>query len=822
MWSNFEGFIVYRGTSSELENEDVIISLYDSSSLFKKKLSEKIVNLRGILEFERLKTEMTLLDEEDEKEKYYVSVEGFVNIPNRPRYRQSGENVVLFSSKKYLCINIMRVENIRPAETRGIVDSFISVEWCGIVQRTRTIKENNNPSFNETIYFQVPMSEEYIRDPEKYVQKINEEFVSKNEMIFNLMIEGDDNTYDNLGIAFFHLSDLKNGDRQQKKYFADDLKTEKKYVSRIYTGKSKLVSAFSLSNNTYVHYEAWFLDDFPAIIDFGEKKKQSERADKIPMELQPFFEGGRDIFLDRLKRDIQKVFSKYTHYFYKERMFTEVKPSDQYKNLHLLPYYLSLITMPEKIYSREDMTKDPNFFDCNLSTLDEIAHYVRCFPYSSESGTNEVWSSPDFTMKIRKGGVEDHAILMACLMMGLKKTKSRIKYYEIANDPIERNGKTNGMVTNTPTSDSNTIGATTIGNTNQGTADLPTPENEIVITQMYDKITFPYENRVFVCLGKLKVTREPYIWVMTVSDDYRDIVFWDPKLFKKYELQGRVDDSDRLKNFLLGKYPDYDSVKRGKVIAPVQEESDEDDEVEKPKKKKDLEEIKLKGVNEDSVLEYKESEDGYQDQQMNERDHLLVDIDIVAKSDEENAFSKLKCNIFINCYIVVNPLNIDENLTYDKEQKNKFSFLEEQKNAIDADMKQGNEMNLLPVEIFRSRQGKILEEKFSMPYETIDIIFNRNNIYANFQYHDPMSIKYNLYDNECWRPYIYHSDTIWRGKFEPFYSLTNPGPCYSPGLVNKMKESLIKEMRVGLTAARSGKNLQTKFKKKVSDKSKYL
>ena len=37
-----------------------------------------------------------------------------------------------------------------------------------------------------------------------------------------------------------------------------------------------------------------------------------------------------------------------------------------------------------------------------------------------------------------------------------------------------------------------------------------------------------------------------------------------------------------------------------------------------------------------------------------------------------------------------------------------------------------------------------------------------------------------------------------------------------------MKESLIKEMRVGITAARSGKNLQTKFKKKTEQINTFL
>jgi hypothetical protein len=76
---------------------------------------------------------------------------------------------------------------------------------------------------------------------------------------------------------------------------------------------------------------------------------------------------------------------------------------------------------------------------------------------------------------------------------------------------------------------------------------------------------------------------------------------------------------------------------------------------------------------------------------------------------------------------------------------------------------------------------------------------------------------YNIYDNQNWLPYVrFDNGDIFRGKFEPFYSVSNLGPVLSPGLVNKMRDSLIKEMRVGITAARSGMNLQTKFKKKVN------
>ena len=75
-------------------------------------------------------------------------------------------------------------------------------------------------------------------------------------------------------------------------------------------------------------------------------------------------------------------------------------------------------------------------------------------------------------------------------------------------------------------------------------------------------------------------------------------------------------------------------------------------------------------------------------------------------------------------------------------------------------------------------------------------------------------ILYKIYSKE-WIPYAMHKDdSIWKGKFENFYSMTNFGPVLSPGLVLRMTNSLVKEIRVGIAAARSGMNLQTKFKKK--------
>jgi hypothetical protein len=477
-----------------------------------------------------------------------------------------------------------------------------------MTQNTRTVKENNNPVFNEILFFEIPISADLLKDPEnpKNVQKINEEFASKNEIRFDLMIEGDDNTYDNLGIAEFHLSDIKEGQAQGKKYFADDLKKEKNYTSRIYTGKSKLISAFSLSNNTYVHFEAWFLEDFPNKIDFGEKKKRSERGDKIPVELANYLENGKDKFETDFQKTIRNTFARYTNYSMKERLFFFLRPSDQYKNTHLLPYFLSNISLPEKVYSKDDMEKDPNFFDCNLETLDEIAHFCRCFPYNLDDKP-EIWSTPDFTLKVRKGGIDEHAILMASLMMGLRQRESnKRRYYEIYEDLKNRRRKKNDKKETATTTDGDTT-TTGLGKD--------------------EKFMFPYENRVFVCLGKLKITRQPHIWVMSFNDDYTDVTFWETKLSYKYDLVGRVSDPVKLKNFLSGKYPNYESVRSGKVVIEEQKESDDEEDDKKGKVNYD----DRKPVD---ACEFDEEDDLKYEDPLQENEILLNEFQNAGKNDE--------------------------------------------------------------------------------------------------------------------------------------------------------------------------------------------
>lgn len=131
-----------------------------------------------------------------------------------------------------------------------------------------------------------------------------------------------------------------------------------------------------------------------------------------------------------------------------------------------------------------------------------MCHFVRNIPFIQDSfSRSDVWRSPDFLLKVRKGFIHDHAILAACLLMGLefkdKKYEKRIKNY------------------------------------------------------------VPLEHRVFVCLGTLKHNHAFHAWIMVYSHDLADVHLWDVQEDFNAELVGRVKSTQRgdLRRFLFAEKP---------------------------------------------------------------------------------------------------------------------------------------------------------------------------------------------------------------------------------------------------------------------------
>ena len=92
-----------------------------------------------------------------------------------------------------------------------------------------------------------------------------------------------------------------------------------------------------------------------------------------------------------------------------------------------------------------------------------------------------------------------------------------------------------------------------------------------------------------------------------------------------------------------------------------------------------------------------------------------------------------------------------------------------------------------------------------VPYRNIDILFNNKNIYMNLQHFDPSRILYDLYDTTLWHPFVPKNTKI----FTAFY----PPPILSPPLLfpaaKRLHASIQREMKIQISALRSGKNLGT-------------
>lgn len=74
--------------------------------------------------------------------------------------------------------------------------------------------------------------------------------------------------------------------------------------------------------------------------------------------------------------------------------------------------------------------------------------------------------------------------------------------------------------------------------------DLPSDrsvmENSQLLKKPKNDDSSGLNDRVFICLGKLRETGQPHTWVMTLNRTYDQVTFWETAAEKKYVMMGRV------------------------------------------------------------------------------------------------------------------------------------------------------------------------------------------------------------------------------------------------------------------------------------------
>lgn len=737
-WPTIRGDIHFRGTINELENQQLSITLLDGGLLNCRKVGVKITDLFGILDSGSITTD--LMQQNKRSGGHQCSIKGRINIIKSPKYRQTGEIVLLNSEGQYLCVSVMRVDNVVLPNDKGVVNTFIEVSWGGYMKRTKTAFRTYKPIFNDTFYFPINVPTGLFGNNEDERNKaIMKELVLYSNIHFNFWAIDEQLSNDSLGSTAFFINELQNSKIQEKEFFDEKTQSSQVMKVRVWSGKKQLTSPFIESgviSNLFI--DVWVLYENEKKLEYEDLPK--EISDNLPDDFENLVREW-----ESTAKDMMEAFPEET-----QRDFLYMVKDEQDKD-RFLPMFVSKLGYPNpsKLMKKSDENVPVDYL--TVETLAESCYYCSLIPFSGSA--NPIWSSPEFLVHMKKGENEDHSIILACLFMSVIK-EIRDETERNSDDEInEENSEVTKESLQTQTNKSKGKGK---------------KSEEVSKTEESDM-----NNRVFVCVGSLKQRKTQHVWVMTIHEDYSGVTFWEVTNNTSFVMQNRVSNSENLKKFLNKEEVEGTALKMHK-------NSDED-------------ETKRDPANEE---DYEAWDDDMSEGSMDDAEDPEKNVEKFKKHGDERL---KKEDLPADLRFKYKTKNM--NPRDDVGKKSGGTFLENKRAGEQKDPK--NYASLV-------QEPRLLPgaNEIEVPYRTIDIIFNNKNIYMNLQHFDPSRIIYDLYDNTLWNPFVPKSTKI----FSAFY----PPPILLPPLhlpqAKKLQSNILKEIKIGISALRSGKNLPTSWK----------
>jgi len=552
------GGILFRGTYHELKQQELIISLDDKQTIGSANLGVKIVQLREVIDVNFAKCDMVIhktneVSDDLDKKAQVCTVQGTVSTGCFPKWRQVGEDETVRMAEQYLCVKVNEANVFGDLNDGGDAAVWIECKWGGVIKKTRNFKR---PHVNQIVYFKIPVPPNIKKNESQLEQYLTDELQTKSEYEVSVWADTHKMTIDNIGSGRMCLSHIaENQVQYQDLDFTDPLTKEKtQYQARVYTGTIRLSSSFWPHSVNSVNCSVWFQDDIPFPgVDLTKLKPRA--GDTYHEDLVEHIRSNE--FRSIYERVIGLNFAAIDGFEpLEERLFPHLMVNDQFTHNHLLPTYLCKITNPDQ--SLLDFDED-GFPIRGIRTFGEIAHYVRCIPFQTrDMGLQDsVWCSPDFTMTIKIGTEEDHAILLASLFRTVKhedqaefskwskvmkeqRTSKKLKEKEellnvkiegpdgAGDEPNEGADEDGGPAqTEEPTATTTKVGG--LGGIGGGGKKDKKDESETI------------DDRVFVCMGKATDgSDKKQIWVMTINRTFNEVTFWEVKNHKQWVLKGRI------------------------------------------------------------------------------------------------------------------------------------------------------------------------------------------------------------------------------------------------------------------------------------------
>eukprot|EP00931_Biecheleriopsis_adriatica_P056234 TRINITY_DN33315_c0_g1_i1.p1 TRINITY_DN33315_c0_g1~~TRINITY_DN33315_c0_g1_i1.p1 ORF type:complete len:1234 (-),score=300.78 TRINITY_DN33315_c0_g1_i1:87-3788(-) len=331
---------------------------------------------------------------------------------------------------QYLVVTVHSADGLPVADADyGSSNAFVRVKYDGVVQQSPVIMDSLTPCWNHTFFIPV-----YFIDPKIYTDDNYRKTIFPEEMKSKGYLELEIWHWDGvptefLGIHRLDMQKVRFGISVERSVVAGVSKTRAVIQSNdrqeeenddgdtaagmdaalsavhtvfVYQGRRERLNGSSLATQATptINFDCFFIPDFPEGFKFPVQDDEEVAGEKM---LKPSY--------DRWNEQFRNLNDAYTTWFPdsppKRRWLCNFTPTTG--KLTPLARLLTPLALPEE-----------------LSKPMDILHWVKCLEFQSSArqrATAQIaqWQIPEDTLALRRGAVQDHAVLLCCALMGLKK-----------------------------------------------------------------------------------------------------------------------------------------------------------------------------------------------------------------------------------------------------------------------------------------------------------------------------------------------------------------------------------------------------------------